>query len=565
MSLFSSIQLANNSLIAAQIGLQVAGNNIANANTPGYIRQEVVLEPAPTQRLGSLLLGLGVEVSAIIQKTDDFLEQRLRSSISDLANGDRQEKAHLELEALIGELNDTDLSTSLTSFFGSINDILNQPESISVRNLAVLKGATLAADVRRLATRVIQLRRDANKEVISAAADINRLTKEIAQLNVQIVTAEGGNVIRSDAVGLRDKRLLALKELSSIINIVTLPQISGAINVQVGGDFLVSDGLHREVRAVASAEGAENIFTIQLVDTDSNLEVLSGKLQGLYAARDEILGGFLDQLDEFAKSLIFEFNRIHSSGQGLKGHRQLTSEFAVSSADAPLDQANLPFVPVNGSLQVHVFNRQTGLTQTADVFVRLSGLGDDTTLAGLAAAIDAVDGISATVTASRRLSITSDSSNLEFAFADDTSGILAALGLSTFFTGAGALDIGVSSVVRDDPSKFAASRSGVGEDTENAVALAGFLDRGLDSQDGETLANFYQRLVGETTQAASVARAVANGFRVFQQTLEGQQLAISGVSLDEEAVKMITFQRAYQASARFIATINELLETLVNL
>jgi len=62
MSLFSSIQLASNALNAAQIGLQVAGNNIANADTPGYIRQQVVLSPAPTQQYGGLLLGLGVQV-----------------------------------------------------------------------------------------------------------------------------------------------------------------------------------------------------------------------------------------------------------------------------------------------------------------------------------------------------------------------------------------------------------------------------------------------------------------------------------------------------------------------
>ena len=88
MSLFSSIQLANNALLAAQLGIQVTGNNIANANTPGYIRQSVVLTPAPTQRYGDLLLGMGVDVSAVIQRTDKFLEERHRAAVSDLANGD---------------------------------------------------------------------------------------------------------------------------------------------------------------------------------------------------------------------------------------------------------------------------------------------------------------------------------------------------------------------------------------------------------------------------------------------------------------------------------------------
>ena len=67
MSLFGSIQNAGNALNAAQIGLQVTGNNIANANTPGYIRQRVVLTPTPTQRYGNLLLGTGVKVQSIVQ------------------------------------------------------------------------------------------------------------------------------------------------------------------------------------------------------------------------------------------------------------------------------------------------------------------------------------------------------------------------------------------------------------------------------------------------------------------------------------------------------------------
>jgi flagellar hook-associated protein 1 FlgK len=62
-----------------------------------------------------------------------------------------------------------------------------------------------------------------------------------------------------------------------------------------------------------------------------------------------------------------------------------------------------------------------------------------------------------------------------------------------------------------------------------------------------------------------VARSVAEGFRVFQKTLEGEQLGISGVSIDEEAVRMISYQRTFQASARYIATISELLDVLVNL
>ncbi|MEX1223551.1 MAG: flagellar basal body protein, partial [Pirellulales bacterium] len=147
MSLFGSIQLANNALRAQQIGLQVVGQNISNANTPGYIREQVVLSPAPTQQVGSLLLGLGVQVDGVVQIIDNFLEERLRGASSERANTSAQEEAYVQLEGLIGELGDTDLSTSLTNFFNSVAEVLNQPESVAVRNLAVLRGQTLSDDV----------------------------------------------------------------------------------------------------------------------------------------------------------------------------------------------------------------------------------------------------------------------------------------------------------------------------------------------------------------------------------------------------------------------------------
>jgi flagellar hook-associated protein 1 FlgK len=565
MSLFSSIQLANNALIAAQVGLQVTGNNIANANTPGYIREQVVFTPAPTQRKGNLLLGLGVEVEAIIQKVDLFLEERLRGARSDLTFGEAQENTYQQLEAIVGELSDTDLSTSLTSFFNSINDILNQPDSTPVRNLAVLQGQTLANDIRYLDSRVREIRVDANKRIVSAADDINRLLESIADLNLQILIVEGGGISPSDAVGLRDQRQEKLAELSKIIDIQSVEQKNGTVTVFSSGDYLVFEGGIREVGVVYESDRGLNAAEIRLVATDRKLDSTSGELAGLVASRDEILGGFLDQLDGFAKTLMFEFNRRFAGGQGLSGYSSLTGEFAVEDVAAALDQAGLDFTPENGAFAVQVFNKQTGLKKTTDVFVKLNGLDTDTTLNDLAAQLDAIDGISAAITTQQRLVINSDSANVTFAFADDTSGVLAALGLNTFFSGTGSINIGVNEEIRNDPSKFAASKSGIGLDTDVAVELASLFETPLEAQGGTSLSNLYDRLTADTIQGASVARAVAEGFRVFQRTLEGQQLGISGVSIDEEAVNMITYQRAFQASARFISTISDLLDVLVNL
>ncbi|MBI3464525.1 MAG: flagellar hook-associated protein FlgK [Planctomycetes bacterium] len=564
MSLFSSIQLANNALRAQQIGLQVVGQNISNANTPGYIREELVLTPSSTQRLGSLLLGLGVDVTAVIQKVDRFVEERLRGAISDRTSAESQEKTYLELESLVGELGDNDLSTSLNKFFASISEIANQPESVAARNLAVLQGQTLAGDINRLALRVGQNRADLNSRISSVTDDANRLIEEIRKLNLRITETEGG-VTASDAVGLRDQRGLALAELSKLINIRVTEQVGGAVNVYAGGDYLVFEGSARQLTISQESDRGLTIANVRIAEIDAPLASPSGELHGLLAGRDEILGGFLDTLDGFASTLIFEFNKVFSSGQGLNGYRELTSEFAVDDANNPLDAAGLTFTPQNGSFNVLVYDQQTGLTQTTQILVDLNGLDQDTSLADLAAALDAVDGISANVDSEGKLTIQSDSATQQFGFAADTSGVLAALGINGFFSGTTARGIAVQEAISSDPSKFAASRSGIGVDTENVLDLANFLDRPLDSSDGASLGILYQRLAAETTQASTVSQSVADGAREFEAALEGQHLSISGVSLDEETVRLISYQRAFQASAKYIATLSDLLGILVNL
>lgn len=565
MSLSSSITLAANALQAQQIGMQVVGQNIANANTPGYIREEVVYTPAPTQKLGKLLLGLGVQVDGIVQKIDHFLEDRLRGATSDRASSSAQQETYLQLEGLIGELSDTDLSSSLNNFLASISEILTQPESVSVRNLAVLQGRTLTADIQRLDSRARQIRSDVNDRVIAIGDDINRLVEEIRTLNIRIAQIEGGDGSSSDAVGLRDQRQKALTSLAELIDFTAQEQTSGSVNLFVGGEFLVFEATSRPVEVHYDSDRGLSIAEIRIKETNAPLHISSGELAGLIASRDEILGSFVDRLSSFAGTLAFEFNKVFSSGQGLKGYSSLTSGFAVNDVTRALDAAGLTFSPEHGSFQVQVFNTDTRLTKTTEIRVDLDGLESDSSLADLVAQLDAVSGISATITSDRRLRITADSSNLQFAFADDSSGALAALGLGVFFSGSTAGDLSVRNELLQDAALFAASRDGIGADTTNAVTLANFLDRPLASQNGASLAILYDRMTSEVTQASAAARSTAAGFSIFEQTLQGQKLAVSGVSLDEEAIRLMTHQRAFQATARYIRTLDELLGVLITL
>jgi flagellar hook-associated protein 1 FlgK len=567
MSLFGSLQMASNTLQAMQVGLHVVGNNIANANTPGYVREEVIYSPAPIQKNGQLVLGLGVEVDGIVQKIDRFVLERLRNATSDRANAEVQEKAYANLENLIGELSDTDLSTAFTDFFASVDDALNDNDTLATRNLVVLKGQSLAREINRLYQRGSTLHAELDSRVSSIASEINNLSEEIRQLNLRITEIEGGGLSGSEAGGLRTQRINAVAKLAKLVDIRVAEQPSGAMSVTVGGEYLVVDAIRRDVMADVRTVDGRGASIIRFTDLASPVNATGGELAGIYNARDRVIGQFLDNADKLSANLIFEFNKLYSQGQGLVGFEKLSAQDTVRDASAPLDAAGLAFTPVNGSFNLLVHNKNTNVTETHTILVDLNGLDDDMSLDDLAAALDAVPGVTASVDTNGRLTIASDASDTDFAFGDDTSGVLAALGLNTFFTGSSAGNIGVNAELNgiSNAAKFAASLGGINNDAHNTERLSDFFTRRLDSNRGASLADQYEQMVSEIAQGSTVAKGVAEGFRVFEATLEGEATAVSGVNIDEEAIRMITYQRTYQASARYIQTISELLDILVSL
>ncbi|TWU25554.1 flagellar hook-associated protein FlgK [Bythopirellula polymerisocia] len=565
--------MAGNTLSAMQIGLHVVGNNIANANTPGYVRERAIFTPAPVQRIGNLTLGLGVQVAGIEQVIDKFVETRLRDAGSDLASAEVQEKVFNDLQAIIGELTDVDISSALTQFFNGIENVTDGPENIGIRDLVVKDGVSLTQRINSLDRRVEVINADLSSRVQSIATEINTLTEQIRKLNLQIVTTEGGGTTGSDAGGLRSQRAVALTKLANLVDIKATEGKTGSVNISLNGELLVFDGTSRQVEAASVNVNGVNATRIRFVDNKSSLQVNGGELHGVYEARDNVLGSFLESFDQFAATLAFEFNKLYSQGQGLEGFNEITSAARVDDPDAALNQAGLNFTTTSGSFQVLIRNKKDDITKTHDIRIDLNGLdGNDTTLHSLAAKLDSIDGLSATVNLDNRLVLSSETDDIDFSFGiespENESGALAALGINTFFTGSKAGDLEVNGQLRSGSragAKFAASTQGINEGTQNALRLVALYDDSLTTLDGSSIRGIYDTIINDTTQGATISAAVADGFRVFAGTLEASAQGVSGVNLDEEAIDMITLQRTYQASARYISTLAELLDTMINL
>lgn len=565
MSLFATIQTSANALQVSELGLQVVSNNVANANTPGYIRQELIQTTGPAVLVGGVLLGYGVHANGVVQKFDDFTATQLRDTLSNLESSKALDSLYGQIESVFSELSDNDLSSKLADFSGSIQDVLNQPGNTSLRRLVIERGKSLTSDIRNADSKLQGLKTTVNQGIRDSANEINRLTDRIAKLNTKIVEIEGGGAVNSDAVGLRDERQQTLNSLAEIVDIRASEQHSGAVTVFVGGEYLVSDGIQRKVSVNVTQRVTDSAIELRLADTDSPLQVSSGRLKGYYDARDRAAGTASADLDKFARDLIEQFNLIHTQGQGLSGFRTVTGTNTADDTTAAIDLAGLPVKLKNGEFEIQVSDSLSGLTQTHVVRVQLNGGTSDSSLADVTASIDAIPGISASLTPEGKLRIESDSDKITFSFQNDSTNFLAAAGINTFFEGDSASTIAVNSIIANDPRMFAASTTGVGGGTDNALKLAQAFDEPLAQLDGRSIKQSYEDLVVRTTQEINVQSGVTDGLQNYYKVLEGKLLGVSGVNLDEEAVKMIYYQRAFQASGRVIQVSSELLDTLMKL
>lgn len=566
MGLLGAINSSISGLNVATLGLQVVANNVANANTPGFSTQTLDQVTSMAVKRGNFQVGTGVKVAGISQNGNRMLENQLRESISDADSSQVQSSLYQQLEAVVGELGDNDISTFLSRFFNAMQEVAQKPESQAVRGFAIQQGQALTDKLNFTYTRAVDLHDQVNSQIVGSVDRVNELLQEIATLNKRVVAATGGNGGSGAASGLVDSRRTALRELGGLIDIRVIETEGGAVNISTsGGSSLLLNGDANLLRvSYSKGEAGHQRADVEYNDGTSRVAINGGRIAGLQIARDYIAEEFLTQMDKFASNLVFEFNKLHSSGQGLSALTQASAEHRATDARAPLDRAGLPFSPTNGSLKVHVRDKTTGQVKTHDVLIKLGG-SQNTTLESLTAEFDSIAGIKASLDNQGLLQIGAEDPNAEFYFSDDTSGALAALGINSFFTGTKLGNLGVSATIRQNPGQLSTSTGGIGNDTQAIVRMAGLEKMALPSLQGRSLRSHYELTVGDIAQRSSTSKSLADAFAQYAATLEAESLSQTGVNLDEEAAKMLQYQRAYQASARVIQTANEIFDVMLRL
>ncbi|MCG8404320.1 MAG: flagellar hook-associated protein FlgK [Phycisphaerales bacterium] len=565
MGLTSALGVGRTALAAYQAALQVAGQNIANVATPGYTRTRADLSAIPGAGLSVGQLGRGVQITSIRRSISETLQSRLRTAISDKESAGTERNSLNRIESLFDPLGDRNLGSLLSEFFASLGDLQNNPDNIATRGIVISTASSLTQRIGDIRGDLIGLRDEINREIETITLRADQITTQIAELNGEITLAESGSA--GPAAALRDQRDQLLSELSEYFAISVREQPGGAVNVYIGNESVVQFGTSFGLKTTQELD--TNGLTISVVRfqlNDGPVTAKGGLVEGLITSRDVHNFSRFAELDSLSGALIHEINKVHSGGRGLEDFSDLTGLTEVLDSSLALNTPDngIPFLPQTGSFFIDVKD-SSGTVVRTQVNIDLDGIGADTTLDSLAADITAnVPNLTATVTANGKLQLTADN-GFTFAFADDTSGVLASLGLNTFFAGKDSLDIEVNPLLVNNSALLAAAQSDFAGDGSNATALVAVQDSAIASLSGASLNEFYNSAMANIAVSSSAATSATEAAEIIFESLTVQRESISGVNLDEEAVALISFQRAYEGAARYMRVVDEMLQTLLTL
>lgn len=614
------LSIGRSALQAHQTALEVTSQNLANANTEGYARKTVSLQSMASINLPDMQgpvyfsqIGTGVKVGRIESIRDLLLNARIRDLTSDMNESSGQQAVLDQVEALFtGEV---DISATMDDFFSSLHDLAGAPESLTVRSVVRARGDELARMIQSASVALEEVRVDMAQTVRDSAATINSISAELASVNNQVAAMASAGLPGND---FEDRRQVLLDQLAELGDVRTVSGPAETLTVLFGSQVIVQGVQSFEVSAI---EDSSDLRLPRLaVGGDPRAEMIftSGRLAGLEALRDGTLERMQGDLNELAITLSHTFNTIHRAGFGLDGSTGVDF-FSLGTADptetrlwsvtgsgyvpdlaAPLDGDTTTLQPENfetnpvGQGRFVVNGRSIAYDGSVDT---LQALVDRINAAGA--------GVNATITSQNRLQITAtrDADYTIANLADSGGNLLERLGILpansayppsdgsfppvSVLSGTAELRprddvarrIELSKTIRGNLSAIAAAQGddlssppdGIGDvsrgpgDGSNALLLADLREARTMQNGTGSFNDFYIGSLGALGVEAGSARRTAEGFEAQITQLNARREEIQGVSIDEELINMIKYQRGFEAASRIINVMDEILQTLLTL
>jgi len=557
----SDISIGLGGILAAGQAISTIGSNIANAGNATYARRDVKMSGQSWEYAGGA--NSSVSVDSIIRIKDMFLSGRLQSNSASLASADVRSTYFAEIEGVLQEPGEDGIGAALDQFFNQWEALALRPEDTAVRSVLVLNAGSLADKISSLRAGLLDIRDAAQVEAANLVGEVNSLAERLTEVNRQVVLEPADSA--NPPLALEDERDRLVGELAELIGAANLSPNELTARVTIGSALLVDGDQYISLRPPMDFNSP---ITADFSGNPVPVLPESGKLAGLLEISREVIPEYLSKLDELAASLVHAVNTVHAQGIGQSGRfTEMTANYAVSDVDGDGDSSNdmlanagLPFVPSAGALTMNVIDQATGAVTTHTINVDPAAQS----LADIVSAIDSLGNVTATIQDGKLRIVAAGGYEFDFA-ADQGTDILGALGVNAFFTGKDAESIGIAEALIDHPERVAAGLTPNSGDGGNAIALSNLRYLKVAENGSMALPDFWRKFVTEVGSNAANANVTTNSLKSVVELLEKRENSISGVSLDEEATKLLEYQQMYQACARYIALISQLSESLLQI
>lgn len=555
MGLAAALNTGKTSLFTNQKAIEIAGNNIANVNTEGYSRQKAVFSDFPSLKSGSFFVGQGVKITDITREYDVFVNEQLLDKSQLLGGEDAKATPLAELERVfsVGEDN---LATEIDRFFDAWQELSTNPSGQVERDIVVQRGELLASSFNSVARDLDNVSANINEIVLSEVDGVNLMLTQVADLNTRIQTIEANG---QSANSFRDQRDMLLQDLTYTLGIQSYEEPTGAVNIQLpGGLPLVQSGTALQLEAISKGDD----LSLQLNIGDSEFEIsgknLGGKFEGLFELRDEFIPSLKQDLDLTAYEMVQTVNALHAQGTGLDGSTGVAffnnpgNHTSQSYADPDLAtafNAGDINVTVNGVQNTIAFpNPGPGPGSLNDLATTINAAGV---------------GVTASVTEQ-------DDGSSVLILTPDTPGQSIQLDMADIGGAYSAPEFSMPnlsdliSMSLQDTTKIAAGNSSAPGDNTNALDISALKD--ANAVNGEdTFVSFYGKMAARVGIEAGQNRLSQSGAQDSLTQLKNMRDGNAGVSIEEEMINLIKFQRGFEASAKLLSTVDEMMVTVLDI
>lgn len=319
--IWSMMDVGKRSMMNSQTALQTVSHNVANKNTEGYSRQRVELQTAEPTGYGQLRIGNGSRSTAVTRTNNPYIEKQVEQEGNVLGNKESRSAMLARVEQVFNEQMNKGLNKFMGEFFNAYREMSNSPENLSLRNLVKESADFMTKDFQRVNGQLTKIQGEADFEITAEVAQINALTREIAQLNEKIQSVE---IATNTANDERDRRDLLIKQLSEKANIKYGESTDGILTITMGNTAVLVSGSQQRDLFVAASTGREGkkegnvdvFYKSAEYSTPVNItqQITSGRLGGLIEIRDKFVNKTLENLDQLAYSLADKVNEAHMQG-----------------------------------------------------------------------------------------------------------------------------------------------------------------------------------------------------------------------------------------------------------